>query len=96
MPDGGCCACEAMMWNGEDRVVVVKKKAGRVGERRCYKAQDVSKIVWGAFRCKDFSRSRRGREGLCWELRATVLLELFFALSLLCSPMLPMAGTRIG
>lgn len=36
MPDGGCCTCEAMMCDGEDRVVVVKKKGEtRVGERRC-------------------------------------------------------------
>jgi hypothetical protein len=36
MPDGGCCTCEAMMCDGEDRVVDVKKKESvRVGERRC-------------------------------------------------------------
>ena len=43
MPDGGCCTCEAMMCDGEDRVVDVKKKGEvRVGERRCYKGQSVS------------------------------------------------------
>jgi hypothetical protein len=31
MPDGGCCTCEAMMCDGEDRIVVVKKKAGSGG-----------------------------------------------------------------
>jgi hypothetical protein len=43
MPDGGCCTCEAMMCDGEDRVVGVKKREEvRVGERRCYKGQCVS------------------------------------------------------
>jgi hypothetical protein len=26
MPDGGCCTCEAMMCDGEDRIMDVKKK----------------------------------------------------------------------
>ena len=66
MPDGGCCTCEAMMCDGEDRVVDVKKKEGvRVGERRCYKGQSVSEkctkgiqyvgqIAWGTSRARIF------------------------------------------
>jgi hypothetical protein len=97
------------MCDGEDRVVVVKKKAGRVGERRCYKAQcvsakctngiqDVGKIAWGRFSLQGFFEVEKGSDSggallgsyaplSCWEL---------FALSLLCSPMLPIAGPRIG
>jgi hypothetical protein len=91
MPDGGCCTCEAMMCDGEDRVVGVKKKGEvRVGERRCYKGQCVSEkctngdpirtfgqIAWGTSRAGIFSRSsveKKSGGGLCWELRATVVL----------------------
>jgi hypothetical protein len=111
MPDGGCCTCEAMMCDGEDRVVDVKKKGEvRVGERRCYKGQCVSEKCTNGYpirrpnrvrnvSCRDFfeveCREEVGR-GLCWELRATVVLKALPLPSLLRCPMLPIAGARIG
>jgi hypothetical protein len=64
-----------MMCDGEDRVVVVKKKGEtRVGERRCYKGQSVSEkctngiqyvgqIAWGTSRARIFFEVEKEESG---------------------------------
>lgn len=62
MPDGGCCVCEAMMCDGEDRVVTVKKKVARSGGGR----SGVIKVDVFRRNALTDPRRRQNRVGKVW------------------------------